>query len=413
LRQPTSATVGGATSTFSYDGNGDRATITTGGVARSEVWDGADVMSVLVAERNGTGGLLRSYTHVGGVPARYTDHGSNSTGFYLTDTLGSVSNLTTTTGTVAGTYRYDSYGATRASTSVTAPYSGNPLRFTGQQQDPTGLYNLRARRYNPATGRFTQTDPLARTTGAYLNAYEYANLNPLVFVDPTGLRGQNGGNGRCSGGWRAIGCAAIWADDRLGWFGNASAAALEGAADVVRGPVQVSWALGQSVTEAFFVVPECVRRFGYGFCASTAAEGATRGVWGATGGAVQGFGQDVASGNYESAIRTATPVAIGIGTARASRPKNKPLIEEGTYVVKTSQGEYVVAVKPDFEETATPRCQRQVYAGRSGCGGTSNGNGRQASEGNCRATSHRFEGRDRWLVEHCQSDRSEAVLGYA
>jgi RHS repeat-associated protein len=190
LRQPTSATVAGVTSTFSYDGNGDRATITTGGVARSEVWDGVDGMSVLVAERNGTGGLLRSYTHVGGVPARYTDHGSNSTGFYLTDTLGSVSNLTTGTGTVAGTYRYDPYGAARASTSVTAPFAGNPLKFTGQQQDPTGLYNLRARHYNPATGRFTQTDPLARTSGAYLNAYEYANLNPWVFVDPTGLRGK-------------------------------------------------------------------------------------------------------------------------------------------------------------------------------------------------------------------------------
>jgi RHS repeat-associated protein len=196
LRQPTSATVAGVTSTFSYDGNGDRATITTGGVARSEVWDGVDGMSVLVAERNGTGGLLRSYTHVGGVPARYTDHGSNSTGFYLTDTLGSVSNLTTGTGTVAGTYRYDPYGAARASTSVTAPFAGNPLKFTGQQQDPTGLYNLRARHYNPATGRFTQTDPLARSSGAYLNAYEYANLNPIAYIDPTGLRACNSGRGR-------------------------------------------------------------------------------------------------------------------------------------------------------------------------------------------------------------------------
>jgi hypothetical protein len=34
----------------------------------------------------------------------------------------------------------------------------------------------------------TQTDPLARTSGSYLNAYEYANVNPMVFVDPSGLR---------------------------------------------------------------------------------------------------------------------------------------------------------------------------------------------------------------------------------
>ncbi len=61
------------------------------------------------------------------------------------------------------------------------------MRYTGQQLDPTGLYNLRARHYNPTTSRFTQTDPLPAAIGsAYESSYVYAGNSPLAFVDPAG-----------------------------------------------------------------------------------------------------------------------------------------------------------------------------------------------------------------------------------
>lgn len=43
---------------------------------------------------------------------------------------------------------------------------------------------LRARYYNPRTGRFTQEDP----TGAGLNWYTYCANNPLFYIDPWGLK---------------------------------------------------------------------------------------------------------------------------------------------------------------------------------------------------------------------------------
>ncbi|MEQ7125699.1 RHS repeat-associated core domain-containing protein [Actinopolymorpha sp. B11F2] len=64
----------------------------------------------------------------------------------------------------------------------------NPLRYAGAYQDTTtgeGNYYLQARNYNPGTGRFTATDPMASSRLA-ISSYVYADNNPLVHTDPTG-----------------------------------------------------------------------------------------------------------------------------------------------------------------------------------------------------------------------------------
>ncbi|WP_180269731.1 RHS repeat-associated core domain-containing protein, partial [Erwinia amylovora] len=59
------------------------------------------------------------------------------------------------------------------------------LRFQGQYFDAeTGLHYNLFRYYDPAGGRFTQTDPIGLAGG--LNLYAYAP-NPLSWVDPLGL----------------------------------------------------------------------------------------------------------------------------------------------------------------------------------------------------------------------------------
>jgi RHS repeat-associated protein len=64
------------------------------------------------------------------------------------------------------------------------------MQFTGEQLDPTGLYHLRAREYDPAAGRFTTTDPVAGSPGSpAVSSYGYVDNRPTVMIDPSGTTG--------------------------------------------------------------------------------------------------------------------------------------------------------------------------------------------------------------------------------
>nr|WP_079030536.1 RHS repeat-associated core domain-containing protein [Streptomyces ambofaciens]CAJ88805.1 putative secreted protein [Streptomyces ambofaciens ATCC 23877] len=58
-----------------------------------------------------------------------------------------------------------------------------PYRCAGTYADPTGLYKMGHRYYDPTLGRFTQPDPSGQETNPYL----YAVGDPVNLVDPTGL----------------------------------------------------------------------------------------------------------------------------------------------------------------------------------------------------------------------------------
>ncbi|MBZ0167635.1 MAG: RHS repeat-associated core domain-containing protein, partial [Candidatus Omnitrophica bacterium] len=118
---------------------------------------------------------------------------SSTTYYYLMDGLGSVRQLTNSSGTIVESYDYDPYGGTTiydsSLTDITSTGSGidNPYMFTGRRFDEeTGIYYYRNRQYDPAIGRFLQRDPL----GYYdsMNLYEYVGSNPVNSVDPLGLQ---------------------------------------------------------------------------------------------------------------------------------------------------------------------------------------------------------------------------------
>ena len=84
------------------------------------------------------------------------------------------------------------YGAVRLGGIGAGAPAANPFAFTGEQRDGlTGLYHLRARQYDPGTGRFLTTDPLAPLIGdPYVASYGYARNNPTALRDPSGLAGD-------------------------------------------------------------------------------------------------------------------------------------------------------------------------------------------------------------------------------
>jgi RHS repeat-associated protein len=103
--------------------------------------------------------------------------------YYEADGLGSVTSLTTPTGSTAATYTYDSFGFLTASTGSAT----NWYRYTARQFDSdTALYYNRARYYDPTTGRFLSEDPVG-FKGSGTNFYAYVRNSPIDFTDPSGL----------------------------------------------------------------------------------------------------------------------------------------------------------------------------------------------------------------------------------
>jgi RHS repeat-associated protein len=108
---------------------------------------------------------------------------SGTTSYYQADGLGSLTSLSNTSGALANTYTYDSFGnLTASSGSLT-----NSFRYTGREFDTeTSLYYYRARYYDPATGRFIREDPLKGISRG-VNFYAYVLNDPTRLVDPSGL----------------------------------------------------------------------------------------------------------------------------------------------------------------------------------------------------------------------------------
>lgn len=102
------------------------------------------------------------------------------------------------------TFAYDQAGRMTRATIPDPPTTtpgGSPIRYAGEQLDPTGLYHLRARQYDPTTGRFTAEDPVEAPVGVpYSNTYHYGANNPLVNVDPSGMTSIATGVGASYGG---------------------------------------------------------------------------------------------------------------------------------------------------------------------------------------------------------------------
>ncbi len=176
---------------YTHDASGNRTSRSIDGVLdASWAWDDLSALPVRIGEYDPTGTLATSWladpTSTTGASLAQTTNGVSS--WLLSDPFANtVATVATTGDTVSGTRTMNAFGVER--TRATGALADAAVGFAGQYLDEaTGLYDMRACDYDPTSGRFTATDPVAVPTGMpYVAGYTYAYNNPLMFSDASGL----------------------------------------------------------------------------------------------------------------------------------------------------------------------------------------------------------------------------------
>jgi RHS repeat-associated protein len=176
-----------------YDGDGNRVAKTVGSITTKYLVDDLNPTGYAqVIEELVNGVVARTYVY--GLQ-RISQTQSGVTSYYGYDGFGGVRALTDATGAVTDTYDYDAWGNAVNVTGSTP----NVYRYRGEQYDADlNLYYLRARYFNPLTGRFLTRDSY-RTCGCAgcgcgacaqylgdLHKYLYGRANPVNRIDPSG-----------------------------------------------------------------------------------------------------------------------------------------------------------------------------------------------------------------------------------
>jgi RHS repeat-associated protein len=110
----------------------------------------------------------------------------------LYDGHGSTRQLVDSSEDITAAYSYDAYGNLLGGNPGTPQNPGSPatnLLYAGEQFDiDAQQYYLRARYYDPSSGRFNRLDPASgnHTDPQSLHKYLYCHANPVNGVDPTG-----------------------------------------------------------------------------------------------------------------------------------------------------------------------------------------------------------------------------------
>lgn len=175
--QLTGITATGFAASFSYDTFGRRTGKTVQGATTNFVSDWLNP----VQEKNGATVTANLLTGLG-IDEFFTRTDGVGVRALLPDALGSTVALGDNTGTLQTQYTYEPFGFT----SQTGAASTNSYKFTGREDDGTGLLYYPARYYHPRLQRFIAEDPIG-FNGGDPNLYGYVRGNPLGYVDPYGL----------------------------------------------------------------------------------------------------------------------------------------------------------------------------------------------------------------------------------
>ncbi|MCB9492492.1 MAG: hypothetical protein H6674_10550 [Dehalococcoidia bacterium] len=138
---------------------------------------------------DGAGGAAAGYVYEGEHALARFDAGSTEPVYFLRDAMGSVIGLVDQSGSSTGRVHYDGFGNERRVDGGLAglPVEGGP-RFQGMWEEAGAGYYVRARRYDPRTGRFFSHDGAGgrRRQPDSFHTYAFAGSAPFRSRDPSG-----------------------------------------------------------------------------------------------------------------------------------------------------------------------------------------------------------------------------------
>jgi RHS repeat-associated protein len=181
-RRMTSASVAGKSISYRYNVDDIRTRKVVNGSATDYLVDHNTAYPQVLAEL----GAANDAWYTLGDSRRISRHAANDASYYLADAQGTTKALADATGDITSRYAYSAFGEPLNQTGT----AQNDFRYTGEQYDEDlGQYYLRARYYDPATGRFTRMDtwPGEDEYPVTLNKYLYANADPVLYADPSGM----------------------------------------------------------------------------------------------------------------------------------------------------------------------------------------------------------------------------------
>lgn len=166
LRQRISKTTGAGTTTYNYDPQGQLIYENGPSLNASYVYLDSEPLARLDFNPNDPTGTVTNW----------------NIAYYHNNLLGAPQVTTDQNGQINWAAQMDPFGKAQ---SINSTITQN-LRLPGQYYDQeTGLFYNMNRYYDPATGRYLQSDPIGLLGG--INTYTYVGNNPLTRVDPLGL----------------------------------------------------------------------------------------------------------------------------------------------------------------------------------------------------------------------------------
>jgi RHS repeat-associated protein len=190
-RMKTSRLVGNGDTTYVYNALGQRVK-KSGGVIASAVYFIYDEAGHLVGEYDSSGNLIQETVWLEDIPvATLRPNGGSVDVYYVHSDQLNTPRKVSRPGDNALRWRWDptpfGEGTPNENPASLGTFVYN-LRFPGQQFDVESDLNYNYfRDYDPATGRYPQSDPIG--LGGGLNTYAYVNGDPIRGFDPFGLRG--------------------------------------------------------------------------------------------------------------------------------------------------------------------------------------------------------------------------------